>query len=528
MTRFSRNLLLTFFAIVVDDFYIYIDDEIEEMKVFPLEITDYAGFTAAGITIMLSIGGGIGPGAILVAIYIIVMDFPPKVAIPLSCVTGLGMNTFGTLLNCKRRHPLSDRPIIDWDLILVMQPVVLLGALIGTYVNKVLEAKTLTVMLVLLLSVVAHMTLKKAKRMHHVEELAIKRYLWQKQKRMTALAQTNSPVYPGSFDSNGLAKADPPFVPKVHSMYSSSPSNSGRSHRSRSPSKNSHSSRRAALLDDNKSQSSFSQSFNLFIKIPKEDAESVKSSLMEEEADQLPQNKVTYIVLMFLFVVAANIMKGGVAFESPLGVRCGSVIFWFFEFMTASWLITCTYLAGKYLLGRHAIKEAVGYDYVRGDIKWDVKTVLIYPIACCLAGMVSGMFGIAVSVMIGPMLVGIGVNPAVAAATCGTMNFFTALISTSSYVVLGSIIPDREYAYVFYTIGFISAALGYYILGKTRSGSRLDTNKRLERHSYMAYSMGLVVLLSALCMAVEAILDVVNHSFDEDELDGVCTEERIY
>jgi hypothetical protein len=44
----------------------------------------------------------------------------------------------------------------------------------------------------------------------------------------------------------------------------------------------------------------------------------------------------------------------------------------------------------------------------------------------------------------------------------------------------------------------------------------------------MAYSMGVVVLVSALCMTVEALLDVINHSFDEDELDGVCMEERIY
>ena len=106
------------------------------MKIFPLEVTDIAGFICATITVILSIGGGIGPGAILgkrskscfyiifscaldrntdmclsctVAVYIIVMDFPPKVAIPLSCVTGMGINTFGNILNYSKRHPLSNR-----------------------------------------------------------------------------------------------------------------------------------------------------------------------------------------------------------------------------------------------------------------------------------------------------------------------------------------------------------------------------------------------------------------------------------
>ena len=44
----------------------------------------------------------------------------------------------------------------------------------------------------------------------------------------------------------------------------------------------------------------------------------------------------------------------------------------------------------------------------------------------------------------------------------------------------------------------------------------------------MAYSMGVVVLVSALCMTGEALLDVINHTFDEDEMDGICVQERIY
>jgi len=409
----------------------------------------------------------------------------------------------------------------------VMEPVILLGAIIGTYVNKILEGKTLVVLLVLLLSVIAHNTLKRARRMHQTEELYIKRVLWAKQKRMNAQALSNSSVYPGSFD-NKLAEADPPFAPKIHSM---SPATSTGSHNG---SRTSHQSRRggdkkASLLDnsdlsDNKSRGSF----NLFINLRKEDAESVKSSLIEEEAEPLPQSKITFIITMFLVVIAMNVLKGGIAFESPLGVQCGSFVFWTFEFLTGIWLITCTCLAGKYLLRRHAIKEAVGFDYVRGDIKWDVRTVVIYPTACLLAGAVAGMFGIGVAVMVGPMLVGIGVNPAVAAATCGTMNFFTSLAATSSYVVLGSIIPDREYAIFLFCLGITCSFIGSRVVQKTKSSTKIENNKRLERHSYMAYSMGVVVLVSALCMTVEALLDVINHSFDEDELDGVCMEERIY
>uniref|UniRef100_A0A7S3QDB4 Sulfite exporter TauE/SafE n=1 Tax=Chaetoceros debilis TaxID=122233 RepID=A0A7S3QDB4_9STRA len=523
-----------YYVAPTDDFYNYVDDDDWiERQVFPMEISDYVGFVCVALSIILSIGGGIGPGAILVAVYIIVMDFPPKVAIPLSCVTGLGVNTTGNILNARKRHPLSNRPIIDWDLILVMEPVILLGAIIGTYVNKMLEGKILIVMLVLLLSVIAHNTLKKARRMHHAEELYIKRIMWAKQKRLNVQAPSTSPVYPGSFD-NKLAEADPPFVPKVHSLHNDSKSvtsahkaNSSKRHPLLQSSKSKRN--RDGGDEDSRSNGSFSSSFNSFIILRKEDAESVKSSLVEEDANPLPQHKITYIITMFFFVIGVNVLKGGIAFESPLGITCGSFGFWLMEFMMACWLIFCTMLAGRYLLRRHAIKEAVGYDYVRGDIKWDVRTVIIYPSACLISGVLSGMFGVGVAIFVGPMLVGIGVNPAVASATCACMNFFTSLAAVSSYVVLGSISSnDREYAIALFLLGVVSGYLGSIFTQKAKSTTKIENNKRLERHSYMAYSMGVVVLVSALSMTLEALLDVINHSFDEDEVDGVCQMERMY
>ena len=48
----------------------------------------------------------------------------------------------------KRHH--ADRPLIDWDLILVMQPMQLVGALLGGFINKVAPELLLTVMLVVL------------------------------------------------------------------------------------------------------------------------------------------------------------------------------------------------------------------------------------------------------------------------------------------------------------------------------------------------------------------------------------------
>lgn len=504
-----------------DDFFRYIDDDIEIRKILPLELSDIAGIICASLSIALAVGGGIGPGAILVAVYIIVMDFPPKVAIPLSSISCLGVSLAGAINNANRRHPLTDRPIIDWDLILIMEPVTLLGAISGTYVNKILQDKVIVVLLVLLLSIIAHNTLKRARKMHHAEELYVKRILWAQSKR-----NRESKLVPNKSFEGGLAEADPPFVPKVHATPSPRRKHKGSLHDNSQHSQGSGGHDRS----DKSSISSFS---SIVIKVKKKDTESVKSSLLEEEADPLPEAKITYITTMFLFVIAMNVFKGGGAFESPFGVTCGSVPFWIVELLTACWLVGCTYLAGRYLLRRNAIKEAVGFDYVRGDIRWDIRTLFVYPSACLIAGFLSGTFGIGCPVVIGPMLLGIGVNPSVAAATSGMMNFFTSLAAASSYAVLGSLNSLTEYAYLCFIMGFGATFIGGKLLARRNASSTRKMKQNLhlfhgiERSSYMAYSMGMVVLVSALSMTVEALLSVMSHRFDDYESDGICNVERL-
>jgi hypothetical protein len=151
-----------------DDFYKYLGDPLDP-KLFPMTRRDVIGFMLASIGVLLGSSGGIGGGGLVIPIFIIVNGLSPRFAIPLGSVTVFGGSLAGLLLNLRRRHPLADRPIIDWDLILVMEPVVLVGALIGGILHRIVSEKILTVLLVLLLSVVAHTTLAKAKRMYDAE-----------------------------------------------------------------------------------------------------------------------------------------------------------------------------------------------------------------------------------------------------------------------------------------------------------------------------------------------------------------------
>ena len=100
----------------------------DHKNLLPFSTVDVIGSLCIGVALMIAASGGIGGGGILVPLLIIVFEFNPKHAIPLSNFTILGSSIANVVINLPRRHPDADRPLIDWDLILVMEPLTMAGA----------------------------------------------------------------------------------------------------------------------------------------------------------------------------------------------------------------------------------------------------------------------------------------------------------------------------------------------------------------------------------------------------------------
>lgn len=100
----------------------------QHKDLFPLDNYDIIGTILVGVGLMIAASGGVGGGGILVPLLIIVYGFHPKYAIPLSNFTILGSSITNMVLNLPKRHPDADRPLVNWDLILVMEPVTMAGA----------------------------------------------------------------------------------------------------------------------------------------------------------------------------------------------------------------------------------------------------------------------------------------------------------------------------------------------------------------------------------------------------------------
>ena len=153
--------------VAMDDFYAFEIDHTP--KLLPMTDRETIGYVLIVMALTIGASGGIGGGGVVVPVYLLVMGLSPRIAIPIGSVTVLGGVLSSTMLNWTRRHPLADRPIIDWDLVLVMEPMTLMGTVFGTIFHRVVSEKLLIVLLVLLLSITAHATLKKVSGLRNIE-----------------------------------------------------------------------------------------------------------------------------------------------------------------------------------------------------------------------------------------------------------------------------------------------------------------------------------------------------------------------
>jgi uncharacterized membrane protein YfcA len=152
------------------------NDEMSEVppNLFPLSSGEYIGFGLAILSLLLAAGAGAGGGGILVPIYILVMGFPVKFAIPLACVTVLGGAVSNNLHNWSKMNPNHpERPLIDWDLLLMLEPSTIAGALGGVVLNSLLPDIVILVCMVMLLVFTAFATLDKANSLYKKESDAI-------------------------------------------------------------------------------------------------------------------------------------------------------------------------------------------------------------------------------------------------------------------------------------------------------------------------------------------------------------------
>ncbi|CAN6162245.1 unnamed protein product [Urochloa humidicola] len=94
--------------------------------------------------------GGVGGGGIFVPMLALIIGFDPKSSTAISKCMIMGGSISTVYYNLKLKHPTLDMPLIDYDLALLMQPMLMLGVSIGVIFNVIFPNWLITALLIIL------------------------------------------------------------------------------------------------------------------------------------------------------------------------------------------------------------------------------------------------------------------------------------------------------------------------------------------------------------------------------------------
>jgi uncharacterized membrane protein YfcA len=438
----------------------------EPLSLFPLTDRDVVGLFLAASGLLIAAGGGIGGGGFLVPLYILVFGFSPKHAIPLSNITVFGGAIANTMLNVNKRHPLADRPLIDWDIIVLMEPLTVAGAVVGANLNKLLPEVVIVVLLDVLLILTAYKALHDAHHLYELEDHHLHKL------DGTPLKEDNRPSETAD-DAETGALTDSALAQEIRHLNGGDATDSVKQYGS-------------TTLE------------SVPAHIQGDDPKVLLGTILEQERSPATWN-VALILAMFFVILIVNVLKGGGSFPSPLGIKCGSISFWLAQLFILTCTVFVSILARVRVLEKTKRREQANYVYLPCDIHWDERSTIIFPLLSALSGLIAGMFGLGGGIVKGPLMLALGVHPAVTSATAACMILFTSFTATSAFVVFGLLVPD--YATLLVFVGFFATIVGQLIMNYLL--------KKFRRNSFIAFSIGIVVAMSAASMSIESVFKVL-------------------
>jgi len=131
------------------------------VPLFADPISDAASALLSLLAVTFASAGSIGGGGLLVPLYVLVSHLG-RSAIPLSKATIMGGAIANAFMRWPARHPSADRPLIAFDVAVMLEPTTLIGTVVGVTLNEIFPQWLITVCLVGLLGFTARKTLVKA------------------------------------------------------------------------------------------------------------------------------------------------------------------------------------------------------------------------------------------------------------------------------------------------------------------------------------------------------------------------------
>ena len=121
------------------------------------------------LMLTLANAGGIGGGGLVIPCFIVFFYFDERETVAMAALANAEAALIRFVLNFKDRHPEKKQTMIDYDLVIMMLPLALLGSILGIIINELLPALLVIILLTSWLAYVFKNILIKARTMWQKE-----------------------------------------------------------------------------------------------------------------------------------------------------------------------------------------------------------------------------------------------------------------------------------------------------------------------------------------------------------------------
>lgn len=229
------------------------------------------------------------------------------------------------------------------------------------------------------------------------------------------------------------------------------------------------------------------------VELTPSDQVSVQSLQSVHSEPQYPKGKLAGFLLMWLVVVVSILFRGGHA--APGIVSMCSPMYWAFALATAIILLLLS-AASSCMAGQDAVQAD-------GSLQWTLKTSLYVSVWSLLAGTMAALCGIGGGMIMGPKLLDLGCLPQVQSATTATTLFVMSTSTAIAFLVQGSATLDYSLWLGFATA--LGAVVGWVV-------------KRTQRPSVIMFLLGGIIALSVVVMSITGFIDVVDDLVQGNDL----------
>ncbi|KAG7389583.1 hypothetical protein PHYBOEH_007401 [Phytophthora boehmeriae] len=461
---------------------------IEKNLFSPFTLNDLVTTLIAFSCTALGAGGGVGGGGLLVPMYIL-SGLNPKHAIPLSKVTIFGSAIAVYVVNFRRKHPLNrNRPLIDFALVGLMEPMTLVGTVFGVMLNHIFPNWLILVLLVTLLSFITYKTFLKGNQIQ-VKEC----------KLQLALIKSALKGGPNGGGRGRLWSIYRRFDVEVAARRWLAKTRRRRKAR-QIRQEDEEDFRSLPPLPDRKHSSSDPLVSSLenrgFGTFPSDDSQKTqrRSIVERREARIFPFEYIGPLIVSWALILVQSILRGGHGAPSAIGVTCNSSDYWLLTLLPLMILVAISVWVGYRLRLLNRYKVLGNYQFIEGDIRWIQHRVLLFPAVCTIAGVAAGLLGIGGGMVKGPIMLEAGVLPVVQSATASYMILFTASSTTLQFAINGQFPGELQFDYMtwYALVGCLGGLCGLKCVS--------FFVKKYKRESIMVYTLAATIGLSAVAM----------------------------